>query len=302
MPDYTLMGLALAVSAAPAALALLAAAWPWRKPHPRRLRVGWVLGLGAGIYAGCIVLGQWPRWPAPEDRDRLLVVLLPAAIVIETATAILPRPRWVVWLFRLALAGAAAPVLLYNSVYLADLSGPHSAEWPPAQAAATLFALAALLAAVWGLLALLQARAAERSASPALALAGLAAALTVMLSGYYRGGLLGLPLAGAVAGATLASFAAPAERGKDGGPGVGVVGLFSVLLIGRFFGSLPTASALGLLLAPLLAWVGEAPGVRRLRPTLRALTSLGLVAVPLVVIVAYAAIRFAEDSAAHYGL
>ena len=301
MPDYTLMGLALAVSAAAAAVTFLLAAWPWRKPHPLRRRVGWVLGLGAGIYAGCCVLGQWPRWPAPEDRDRFLAVLLPATIAAEAAAAVAPRPRWIAWLLRLSLAGAAAPILLYNSSYLADLSGPHSAEWPPALAAAILLALAAALAVVWGLLALLQARTSERSASATLVLTTGAAALTVMLSGYYRGGLLGLPPTGAVAGATLASFAAPAERGQDGSLGVGVIGLFSVLLIGRFFGSLPTASALCLLLAPLLAWVGEAPGVRRLRPILRAAARLGLVAVPLILVVTYAMIRFAEESAAHYG-
>src|SRR5207253_1123934 len=98
--------------------------------------------------------------------------------------------------------------------------------------------------AVWGLLALLQSRTSERTAAPVLAFASAAAAATVMLSGYYQGGLLGLPLAGALAGATLASLAARAPPNTRLSPGVGVVGLFAVLLIGRFFGSLPTASAL----------------------------------------------------------
>jgi hypothetical protein len=302
MPDSTLMGVALAVSAVVAALTLLLAAWPWRRPHPARRRAGWALGLGAGMYAGCAVLGQWPRWPAPEDRDRFLVILLPATVAVEVVAALAPLPRWAAWLLRLCLAAAAAPILLYNSTYLADLSGPRSAEWPPAQAAAILFALGAALAVVWALLALLESRTSERSASPALALTALAAGLTVMLSGYFRGGLMALPLAGAVAGTTAASFAAPAQRGAGGCLGVGVVGLFGVLLIGRFFGSLPTASALALLAAPLLAWVGEAPGVRRLRPALRAAVRLALVAVPLAVVVTDAVIRFVEESATHYGL
>jgi hypothetical protein len=301
MPDSTLMGAAVAISAVAAALTWLLAALPWRKPHPARRRAGWALGIGAGMYAGCGVLGQWPRWPAPEDRDRFLVILLPATVAVEVVAALAPLPRWAAWLLRLCLAAAVAPVLLYHSVYLTDLSGPHSAEWSPAEAAVILLALAAALAAVWGLLALLQSRASERSASPALALTALAAGLTVMLSGYFRGGLMGLPLAGAVAGATLASFAAPTQRGAGGSLGVGVVGLFGVLLIGRFFGSLPTAAALVLLLAPLLAWVGEAPGVRRLWPALRAAARLVVVAVPLAVVVTYAVIRFAEESATHYG-
>src|SRR5947209_10599693 len=120
MPDYGLMGAALVGSAVAAALTLLLVAWPGRRPHPLRLRLSWVLGLGAGIYAGCCTLGQWPRWPAPEDRDRFLVILLPAAIAVEVAAALLPRPRWLAWLLRLGVVGAAAPILLYNSVYLAD--------------------------------------------------------------------------------------------------------------------------------------------------------------------------------------
>ena len=297
MPDFPLMGLALLVSAGAAALTLLLLAWPWRKPHPLCLRFGWVLALGVGIYAGCGAMGQRPRWPAPEDRDRLLVILLPLTLATELAAVAAGRP-WLAWLFRLGLAAAAAPILLYNSVYLADLAGPHSAEWSPVAAALILFGLAAALAAVWGLLALLQSRTSERSTAPALVLASLAAAATVMLSGYYQGGLLGLPLAGAVAGATLASFAAPAPN-MDRSLGVGVVGLFAVLLIGRFFGSLPTGSALCLLLAPLLAWVGEAPGVRRLWPIPRAAARCVLVAVPLVLVVVNAYGRFIEESASH---
>ncbi len=282
MPDFNLMGVAVLASFAAAAVPLLLAAWPWRKSHPLRLRLGWVLGLGAGTYAGCGVLGQWPRWPAPEDRDRFLVILLPLTLAVEIAAAVGGGRRWLTWLLRLSLAGAAAPILLYNSVYLADLTGPHSAEWSPTQSVLILLGLAATLAAVWALLSLLQVRTSGRSAAPALVLSSLAAAATVMLSGYYQGGLLGLPLAGAVTGATLASFAAPAQPNTNGCIGVGVIGLFSVLLIGRFFGSLPTVSALCLLLAPLLAWVSEAPGVRKLGPILRAAARVVVVAVPLV--------------------
>ena len=148
--------------------------------------------------------------------------------------------------------------------------------------------LATALIAIWELLALLQARTVDRPASAALALTTLAAAVTVMLAGYYQGGLMGMPLAGAGVGATLASFIAPAQPNTNCPPGLGVMGLFTLLLIGRFFGALPTDLALCLLFAPLLAWVPEAPGLRRLRPSLRAAMRLALVAVPLVFVVAKA--------------
>jgi hypothetical protein len=287
MPDFPLMGAALLVSAVTAALTLLAAAWLLR------LKIGWVLGLGAGIYAGCAVLGVVPRWPIPEDRDRFLVVLLPLTLAVEMTATAAKRPRWLAPSLRLTLAGAAAPILLYNSVYLVDLSGPHSAEWPPPLAAIILLGLAAALAALWELLALLQSRAVDRPASAALALTTLAAGVTVMLSGYYQGGLMAMPLAGAGAGVTLASLAQPNTSRP---PGVGVIGLFTVLMIGRFFGDLPTDLALCLLLAPLLAWVPEGPGLRRLRPSLRGALRLALVVVPLILVVAKALARFNEAS------
>jgi hypothetical protein len=298
MPDYTLMGAAVGVSAVIAAVEMLLAAWPRRTPQPLQLKIGWVLAPIVGTYAGCAVLGQWPRWPAPEDRDRFLVILLPLTLAVEITAAIASRPRWLAWLLRFCLAAAAAPILLYNSVYLADLAGPHSAEWSPAQAAIILIALGAVLFAVWALLALLQARGTDRSIPTILLFTSLAAGVTVMLSGYFQGGLLALPLAGALAGATLASFAAPAQADTNRSLGVGMLGLFTVLLIGRFFGSLPTSSALCLLLAPLLAWATEIPGMRKLWPGLRAAVRLVLVAAPLVLVVSNAQIKFTEASAA----
>jgi hypothetical protein len=296
MPDFLLIGKAVAASAVTAAVILLLSAWPWRAPHPVRLRLGWVLSLGTGFYAGCAVLDQWPRWPPVEDRHRLLTILLPLTLAVEAVTALAARPRWLAWLLRVGLAGAAAPILLHNSAYLADLAGPDSREWPPAQAAMILSALAAALLAVWGLLALLQARTSERAAAPGLVLACLAAGVTVILSGYLMGGLLALPLAAALAGATLASLVAPAEPNTSRYLGFGMVGLFSLLVIGHFFGSLPTDAAVWLLLAPLLAWVTELPGVRKLSLSQRALVRVALVAVPLVLVVLHAEKKFKEAS------
>src|SRR5262249_5687352 len=170
MPDFLLIGKAVAVSAVTAAVILLLSALPWRAPHPGRLRLGWGLGLGAGFYAGCAVLDPGPRRPPGEGRARPPYLLLPLTLAGEGVEARPARARWLAWLLRVGLAGAAAPILLHNSVYLADLAGPDSREWPPAQAALILSALAAALLAVWGLLTLLQARTSERAAAPGLVL------------------------------------------------------------------------------------------------------------------------------------
>ena len=64
------------------------------------------------------------------------------------------------------------------------------------------------------------------------------AALAVMLSGYASGGQVGLPLAAAILGAAAAAMVLPRTLKVAGPPGVAVVGLFSLLVIGRFFGEL----------------------------------------------------------------
>ena len=44
--------------------------------------------------------------------------------------------------------------------------------------------------------------------------------------------------------------------------GVAVVGLYSLLVIGRFFGELSSTHAIVLFASPLLAWLPELPGLR----------------------------------------
>jgi hypothetical protein len=189
----------------------------------------------------------------------------------------------------------AAPILLYDTVYLTDLAGPGTRLWAPAEAGLILVALAVALALVWNLLNRLAARSSGQSVAFALSLSCAAAGVTVMMSGYLTGGQVGLPLAAALAGVALASFFLPAQPNTGNYLGVGVVGLFSIVLLGRLFGTLPTGSALGLLLAPLFAWIPEGPGLRRLGPRLRAVSRLVMVAIPLVFVVADAQRKFSEE-------
>jgi urea transporter len=119
-----------------------------------------------------------------------------------------------------------------------------------------------------------------------------------MLSGYYRAGLLGLGLAAALTGATLASYIARSQSTSDGSLGMGVIGIFSVVLVGRFFGQLSTVQSACLLLAPMLAWTVELPWLRTLSPAWRNVARLACVAVPLVVVVIVAQRKFIAASTA----
>ena len=291
MPDFVLLVQGLLLAAIVAGLVLLVIARP-ATPAPWRMAAGWVTGLGAGIYCGCARLREWPHWPPLEDRDRFLVILMPLALAVEFAAMLLPTRRWIAWMLRIAVATADAPILLYNSSYLADLSGPGSAEWNRADTVLVLGLAAAMLAAVWGLLAVLQARTSDRALAPVLVFTALASGATVMLCGYFRGGQFALPIAGAIAGVTLASYALPKQPTGNPGLGVSIIGIFTVTFIGRFYGSLPTSPAILLLVAPLLLWIAEIPALRKLPPAARSAIGIAAVLSTLVLIVAWAQIRF----------
>jgi hypothetical protein len=130
----------------------------------------------------------------------------------------------------------------------------------------------------------------------ALALASGAAAATVMLSGSLSEGLLGIPLAGALAGVGVASLLLPGSRAPSGAVGFGVVGLFGLLLVGRLFAELTTFNAAMLFSAPLFCGASELPYVRRLPAWLRGAIGVGLVVLAVGFVTAQAWQKFEEES------
>ena len=170
-----------------------------------------------------------------------------------------------------AVAGSAAPILLYGSSYISEPAGPGSREWTPFQTGLILGGLAAMLAAVWGALGLLVKRSACRSVSVVLAIVCAGASVTVMLSGYASGGQIGLMISAALLGAVIASLVLAGTPEMNSVVSLGVVGLFALLLVGRFFGQLSTANAALLFCAPILefsmtswcvSFLGESPAAR----------------------------------------
>jgi len=258
----------------------------------------WSLAIGTGAYLGLATLGIRPRWPIREDQHRLLGLVMPAILLIEAAGGALRPPRWLILGGRLAASLAVAPVILYGSIYVADLAGPKSAEWSPARRWLIFSGLGLALFGVWSCLVRTQRQSGSSVRTPlALAMAIAGAGLTVMLSGYASGGLVGLPLAGAIAGAVAtAAWWREDALGAAHGVGVGVVGLFSVLAIGFFFGRLRVEPAILLFLSPLLAAIAEAPLPFRLARGWRSAAGLALVAIVVGLVVVSTARRFAVDA------
>ena len=85
----------------------------------------------------------------------------------------------------------------------------------------------------------------------------------------------------------------PARSRLTAAIGVAIVGLASLLIIGRFFGELRTEHAVLLFVAPLLAWVPELSRLRRMPAWVRGLTRVLLVTVLVSAVLGDAARRFA---------
>jgi len=286
MPDPIVLAKAVLLAAVVTAAAAWLAERLARRFGDTTGRAGAAAGVGLGILAGAWALGLAPPLPPRDAIGRLLAVLIPAAVLAESAAALRSG-----WLVRFAVAAGAVPVLVYGSSYVADLSGPGSREWSPGLAWLLFAGLATALFLVWTALVRLAERA-NRSASLAVAGTSVGAGLTIMLSGYAAGGQLGLPLAAAAGVLSLVG-----GRRSPAGVGVATVGLFGLLVVGRLFAGLSTENAALLFGAPLLAWLPELPPLRGWGPRTRGGLRLALAAVPVVVAIAFAQRKFAADSA-----
>jgi hypothetical protein len=296
MPDpiriLEAMGLATLVAGA----FVLGFGLPWRAPKPARARIGGVLGLAAGIITGCWRMDALPNWPAREDHDRLLLLLLPLVTAVEIVIGVISRPRWLAWALRLIVAAGAAPILLYGSSYIADLTGPGSREWTIAQTILIFAGLAFFLSIVWWAMWLLTKRSACRSVPVMLALVSAGAAVTILLSGYASAGQSGLNLPAALVGVIVASLAVKGTPQMNGVIGVGLVALFALLVEGRFFGHLSTTHALLVMGAPLLAWCAEIPSLRRRNSLAHCFVRVILPMIPVTVALVLAQRQFVTDS------
>jgi hypothetical protein len=294
MPDPNLIVFAAATAALLAGVLMLACWWPWRSRVAASVGVGRVLGEVAGFVAGCWLLGIRPHWPLSEDLDRLLAVVVPATAVVEIGASWHKVPNWLRWAMRLVVAAGTAWVLLHGSSYLVTSSTGGSVAWSAVQTWLILVGLGAGLAIAWWLLAVLSRRA-PVSTTTCLAMASAGAAVTVMLSGYATGGQIGLPLAGAALGTAAVSLLLPQGSRAEGSVGIVVVVLFSLLVIGHFFGELTWLHLILLSCAPVLGWLPEIPPLRRVPAWLRGLLRVVLVGVLVAGVVVAARRNFVEQ-------
>ncbi len=299
MPEPLLYLKAMVAAAIVSAMTVLAMVLARRHTSTTWLNLSCVLGIGLGLVVGYGVVSLRLAWPPVNGLDRFLTITVPLALGIELIAGFQNVPRWFAWLLRMSLAATIPRILLHGSVYLSD-----SAEgWTPWQTGAVLVLCGALLAGVWSLLSWLSQRSPGISIPLALCLPILCAGLTVMMAGYIKGGVAAFPLVATLVATTIAArllaqrSVALANLSVPAIVGVGVVGLFGLLFLGRFFGRLSTECALAMLLAPLFCWVTEMPPLRHRQPWLVGSLRLVLVAIPLLVVLAAAKRDFDRDMA-----
>lgn len=278
MPDPLLYLKSMSLAAIISAIVVLMMTAVRRPAGTTRINAACVLALAGGIAIGQFVLTTRVLWPPLNGLDRFLTIVIPAVLGIELFTSFACTAPWVAWILRFTLAAAIPRILLHGSVYLNDQNG-----WSGWQGVAILVAGGLTLMILWGLLYWLPRRSdTDVSIALSLALATHCAGVSIMMAGYLKGGAAAFPLAAALLATSLARLAS--KHGTPALIGVGVVNLFGVVFIGCFFGRLPIAYAISLLLAPLLCWVTELPGMRTRAPRIVATIRLILVAVPMTVV------------------
>jgi hypothetical protein len=293
MPDPVLFAKAVAISGAVSAVVVAVLTLLRQPASSARINVACILGIALGAAVGFRVLALAPHWPPVDGLDRFLFLLLSGSVVVELIAGFARVPRPAAWALRVALAAVAGRVLLHGSSYLDG----SASDFTVGQIWIGLVISAVLVIAVGCLLAWLMQRSPGISIPLALSQTCVAGGMALMLSGYLTGGKAALPLAAGLAGVAIASRLVTSRTACPGAIGIGVVSLFGVLFLGRFFGELSTGRAVAILLAPLLCWTTELPVFRNRKPWVIAAVRLALVALPLAAVLFLAQRDFAKNSA-----
>src|SRR6187401_255402 len=108
MPDPLLYLAASGAAALTAALLVAVIAWPRHANQDQdangtHAKIATVVGMAGGLIAGYWVLDLYVSWPPVNALDRLLTIILPAAVGIELVAAFERVQRWLAWTLRLAL-------------------------------------------------------------------------------------------------------------------------------------------------------------------------------------------------------
>lgn len=252
-----------------------------------------VVAISVGLMAGYdVLLFSW-TWSPANGLNRFLMIVLPVTLIVELLTAVFDggiHARFVPTGLRVILYAGTGRILLHDSVYLSGVSSESGDAWTITRTVATLGTGFGGLMAVWSLLSHLSRRSASCGITLSLAIAVLCTGLATMMAGYIKGGVAAIPLAAALLGVALVSpflTTGPGDKARpylQGAIGIGVIGLFSLLCIGHYFGQLSGPRAMVIFLAPLLCWTSEFPSLRSKSRFQKSVVCLIVVTIPLATV------------------
>ncbi len=259
---------------------------------------GSLIALASGISTGCRILFPQMEWSLTSALDRFLWLILPTSLLIELAGCVPAVPRATLWFLRLCAAMLCGRILLHGSVYLAsDTEG-----WSFLRILTLLLITGLSLSLMWILLTRLLSSKAPATVPASISLSILSAGIAVALAGYIRGGAAAIPVGSALLSVTTTMGL---RKIVDHGPastrspfesitGTGVVCLFSLLFIGKFFGAISTTQSVIIFFSPMLCWLTELKPFRRVSAFQAALLRLILVSIPLFIVLWLARVEFQE--------
>ena len=294
MPEPLLYIKAMGIAAIVSALFVFSfARWGHAKNDSAMLNKFCVFGIGLGLTAALYVLRLNLTWPPANGLDRLLSIVVPITLFVELLGGFKRTPEWLVWCLRFGIALLIPRILLHNSVYVRFFDE----QWTRWHAFGLTISCSLFLVTAWRSLYWLQKRWPGISILSSLSLTTLCAGITIMMAGYVQGGAVAFPVAMSLAGVTLAHRIIEKHANSVASLGFGVVSLFGVLFIGRFFGRLSTSGALVLMCAPLLCWIAELRLIKRQKPWVIETVRVTLVAILLLIVLMIAKRTFDREMA-----
>lgn len=242
------------------------------------------LGLGIPFVIGFGGLFGVPRLPVAESWQWLFYIVA-GITVLGVVDSLWPAPMWARAAVVLLVTEACAWLLLWPLVRN-DWADGHPLLWIEAFSLALFFSWVGLNA--------LGDRISGTQFSFALLPPAVAVSLVAMLSGYRTiGPMGGIPFACIAAMLPIVWLASVSYT--RGPVLLWIVICYGLLTVGYFFANVTTTNGLLLLVSPQMAWIGELPAIRRLKPVPRGMLRVAAVALPAFVAVGLAGVSFARQ-------
>jgi len=300
------MGLPFVLSAV-----LFVLAWLLSSPRSAGCWAG-ALAIPAGFALADFAAVEKPPFPPIEGQHFLFFLCIPLVLWSLVDAVFVPARRGRASRFAADSAvptvprgGSLAAILAVRAISALALSVPTTwfllhpivqYTWSRAESVAYVGAFSILIPLAFIALDQFAARRPGLATALILALTAGSTGIVLATSGSIKYGQLGLALTATVAPAAILAIWARRWTLAPGAILPFTLLHLSLLLLGYYLAEVTKTNAILLAVAPHCAWLTEIPALRRIRPGLRGTIAVTLVAIPLVIAVALALIKFHADA------